>query len=62
MGMVSLREHEKYVTILSDEIKVKESIVYTYHVIGFVELNDVYDQLPHLEFSGDSHGAVAMEP
>lgn len=38
VGMDSLEEHQKYVTILFDEMKVKESIVYdknTSHVIGF---------------------------
>ena len=50
VGIDSLEEHQKYVTILFDEMKVKESIVYD-KVIGFVELNDVYDQLLQLESS-----------
>ena len=45
------------------EMKIKESIVYDKHsstVIGFVELNDVYDQLFQLEHNdGDKSRPIA---
>lgn len=54
--------YQKFVTILFDEIKVKESIVYdkhSSHVLGFVELNDLYDELLQLEDSEEGHKPVA---
>ena len=63
VGIDKIPEYQKYVVILFDEMKVKENIVYdkhSSHVIGFVELNDVYDKLLELEHSGqDVHGSVA---
>ena len=62
VGMDTIQEYQRFVTILFDEIKVKESIVYdkhNSHVLGFVELNDVYDKLLQLEDSQDSHQPIA---
>ena len=52
VGIDKIPEYQKYVVILFDEMKVKESIVYdehSSHVIEFVALNDVYDKLLELE-------------
>ena len=49
-----LPDHKKYVVLLFDEMKVKESLVYDKHsaeVIGFVELGDVNEHLAQLEQS-----------
>ena len=49
-----LPDHKKYVVLLFDETKVKESLVYDKHsaeVIGFVELGDVNEHLAQLEQS-----------
>ena len=54
--------HQKFVTILFDEIKVKESIVYdkhSSHVLGFVKLDDLNDELLQLEDSEEGHKPIA---
>ncbi len=43
---------KKYVVLLFEEMKVKESLVYNKHtaqVIGFIELGEVHDHLTQLE-------------
>ena len=58
----TMSDYEKFVDLIFDEMKIKESIVYDKHsstVIGFVELNDVYDQLFQLEHNdGDKVGQL----
>ena len=59
----TMSDYEKFVVLIFDEMKIKESIVYDKHssnVIGFVELNDVYDQLFQLEHNdGDKSRPIA---
>ena len=63
IGVDTMSDYEKFVVLIFDEMKIRESIVYDKHssnVIGFVELNDVYDQLFQLEHNdGDKSRPIA---
>ena len=59
-----LPEAKRYVTILLDEMKVKEDIVYdkfTGNVIGFCNLGTISDELLQLENTTDIHPPVAKQ-
>ena len=45
-------EHEKYVALVFDEVKIKEDLVYNKHsgeLIGFVNVTDINQHLSALE-------------
>lgn len=45
-------EHEKYVALVFDEVKVKEDLVYNKHsgeLIGFIDITDINQHLSSLE-------------
>ena len=59
-----LPEAKRYVTILLDEMKVKEDIVYdkfTGNMIGFCNLGTINDELLQLENTTDIHPPVAKQ-
>ncbi len=62
--MDKILDYQRFVVILFDEMKVKESLVYDKHasqVIGFVELNDVYDKLLQLEETTQEEGHAPLQ-
>ena len=62
VSLGSCTDWQKYVVILFDEMKVKESLVYDKHsaqVIGFAQLGDLNDQLDEMERSDVEHPSVA---
>ena len=47
-------DHQKYVALIFDEVKIKEDLVYNKHsreLIGFVDICDVHEHLTALEQS-----------
>lgn len=55
MKLAELPEWKKHVTVLIDEMKVKESLVYDKNevsVIGFVNLGEINDELSRFEMGG----------
>ena len=64
-GLATIPEWKKYVVLLIDEMKIKESLVYDKHsaeVIGFVDLGSFNEQLADLENKGGNdsgHAPVA---
>ena len=59
-----LSDGKRYVTVLLDEMKVKEDIVYdktTGDVIGFCNLGKINDELLRYEHANDSHPPVAKQ-
>ena len=59
-----LPESKRYVTIILDEMKVKENIVYdktTGNIIGFCNLGKINDELLQYERSEDVHPPVAKQ-
>lgn len=59
-----LPESRRYVTILLDEMKVKEDIIYDKHsgnIIGFCNLGDLNDDLLKVERDTDAHPPVAKQ-
>ena len=59
-----LSDGKRYITILLDEMKVKEDIVYdktTGDVIGFCNLGNINDELLRYEHAEDSHPPVAKQ-
>ena len=47
-------DHQKYVALIFDEVKIKEDLVYNKHsgeLIGFVDISDVHEHLTALEQS-----------
>ena len=59
---VELSDSKRYVSILLDEMKVKEDIVYdkmTGNIIGFCNLGTINDELLQYERGGDVHLPVA---
>ena len=58
--MEELPGWKKYVVVMIDEIKLKESLVYdkhSSHIIGFIDIGDVGNQLNQLEekYGADTH-------
>ena len=65
--MNELPDWKKYVVVLIDEMKIKESLVYdkhSAHIIGFVNIGDVGNQLSQLEerCGPDVHVHVQHQP
>ena len=53
----TIPEHQKYVCIVFDEVKVKEDLIYNKYsskILGFVRLGEVNDHLSKFEKSKDS--------
>ena len=50
--LTSLKDHEKYVCLIADEMKIKESLVFDKHqneLIGFTNLGEINDNIDLLE-------------
>ena len=53
----TIPEHQKYVCIVFDEVKVKEDLIYdkySFKILGFVRLGEINDHLSKFEKSKDS--------
>ena len=61
INLLGLSESKKYVSLIIDEMKIKEGLVYNKQcgkVIGFVDLGDINDELMQLE-KGTEHPPIA---
>lgn len=50
--LVALKDYERYVCVIFDEVKIKEGLVFNKHtgqIIGFVDLGDVTNKIQDLE-------------